>query len=599
MSHNFPQSFSTLNSLWGALIVEELFRCGVTHFCICPGSRSTPLTHAAASHTGIKTTIHFDERGMAFYALGLAQNEKSKAVAIITTSGTAVPNLFPATVEAAESGLPLLLITGDRPPELLDTGANQAIDQHKIFEGYLQWHATLPCPSPEIDPSMVLTTVDQAVYRSLRKPGGPVHLNCMFREPFLLEKHHTFQEYLHPIKRWQTRQIPFTSHLKNESLPRAEERLGFIQEKIKGKKGIIITGALHSIKESQSIEELAQALKWPIFADITSNLRMKDVPEVLPYYDLMLLNPAACTLLKEAESIIQFGLQLTSKRLLDFLKGREDLDLIVVADNPSRHDPSHRVSVQIEADIQRFCQALLPALPLQYDNNSLLWLQKLQSFSKQIGDELNRYFVEHSELTEPAVARLLSKCSTEGNRFFVGNSMPIRLMNMFAAVCSSSTTVKANRGASGIDGIVATGAGYAVESPQPTTLLLGDLSMLHDMNSLNLVRKSESPFVIVVLNNDGGGIFSMLPIFQQSEIFEKYFQTPHSLEFEQVAKMFGIAYQHPRTCENFEEIYLEALSQNHATLIEISTSFQETNRVIHFFAKSFRQPDYFSRIENQ
>ncbi len=594
MSDHANHSFSTMNSLWGALIIEELFRCGVEHFCLCPGSRSTPLTLAAAAHSGIKTTVHFDERGMAFYALGLAQSDKKKVIAIITTSGTAVPNLFPATVEAAESGLPLLLITGDRPPELLDTGANQAIDQNKIFEGYLKWHTTLPCPTSEIEPAMVLTTVDQAVYKCLRNPGGPVHLNCMFREPFLSEEEHTYQEYLRPIKNWQTQQTPFTSYLKSTSLLQTEERLGFIQEKIKGKKGIIIAGALLSIKESQSVLELSQALNWPIFADITSNLRMSDAPQVIPYYDLMLLNPTVRDLLGNVESLLQLGLQLTSKRLLTFMKEQGNHDLIVVADNPSRHDPSHRVSVQIEADIQLFCQSLLTTLPPQEKETPFVWWQKFQKISAQIGADLERYFAEHSELTEPAIARLLSQCSAEGSRFFIGNSMPIRLMDMFAAVRPFVLAVQANRGASGIDGVLASGAGYASESSQPTTVLIGDLSFLHDMNSLNLVRKSESPLVIVVLNNDGGGIFSLLPIYQQSEFYEKYFQTPHALEFQQLSQMFGIAYQNPQTLLAFKEAYLTALHQNQATIIEVRTNYTETNHVIRYFTEAFTEQGYVS-----
>ena len=586
MKSFLKNSFSTLNSLWASLIIEELFRCGVKHFCICSGSRSTPLTLAAAAHPGVKTSVHFDERGMAYFALGFAHADRSRLAAVITTSGTAVANLFPATVEAFQSSLPLLLLTADRPPELLDTGANQTIDQAKIFMGYLQWYSTLPCPDLQIKPSMLLTTVDQAVYKCLEKPGGPVHLNCMFREPFLSEEKCSYEDYLSSIQTWATTQTPFTSYLKSQSLLPVEDHICFVQQKIHLKKGIILAGALQSLEESQAILNLAKVLDWPIFADISSHLRMLKDPRLISYIDLMLFHTKVQSLLQKVECFLQFGVHLTSKRLLAYLEENRHHDLILVADTPARHDPAHRVSLRIESKISHFCQSLQDCISTAAQNTIPIWWRPLKTNSKQIGEEMEQYFFKESRLNEPSVARVISESAPQSSQLFLGNSMPIRLMDMFANTRSFLLQVRANRGASGIDGVVASAAGYAVCSRKPTTLLIGDLSLLHDMNSLDLVRKMDSPLVIVILNNNGGGIFSMLPIVQQNEYFVKYFQTPHHLNFKGLALFFKIAYETPQTIDELKEVYLSAIFKNQTTLIEVQTDSAHTNQIIQFLVKS-------------
>ena len=589
MKNFIEDSFSTLNSLWAILIIEELFRCGVEHFCICSGSRSTPLTLAAAAHLGVKTTVHFDERGMAYYALGYAKADRSRLAAVITTSGTAVSNLFPATVEAFQSSLPLLLLTADRPPELLDTGANQTIDQSKIFTGYLRWHASLPCPDLRIEPSTLLTTVDQAVYKCRERPGGPVHLNCMFREPFLSEERCTYVDYLSPIQHWSATRTPFTSYLKSQSMLPLEDCVRFAQKKINLKKGIIITGALQSLEESEEVLSLAKVLNWPIFADISSHMRMFKDPRLITYYDLMLFNPNVQSMLRNAQCFLQFGVHLTSKRLLMFLAKNRNQDLILVADTPARHDPSHRVSMRIESNISHFCQSLLEFISPLKEDTVPIWWHPLKTNSKQMEMEMDGYFSKDAQLTEPSVACFISECVPRGSQLFLGNSMPIRLMDMFATTRSFLTEVRANRGASGIDGVVASAAGYATAGRKPTTLLIGDLSLLHDMNSLYLVRKTKNPLVIVVLNNNGGGIFSMLPIAQQKEFYEKYFRTPHHLDFKELARFFKIAYEAPLTIHALRKAYLSAIVKNQTTLIEVQTDFTQTNRVIHFFNEKLKQ----------
>lgn len=592
MKRYIENSFSTLNSLWASLIIEELFRCGIEHFCICSGSRSTPLTLAAAAHASVKTTVHFDERGMAYYAMGFSQTARNRSAAVITTSGTAVSNLFPATVEAFQSCLPLLLLTADRPPELLDTGANQTIDQTKMFTGYLRWSGTLPCPDLQIEPSMLLTTVDQAVYKCREKPGGPVHLNCMFREPFHSETKTCFEEYLSPIQHWTISRVPYTSYLKSQSLLHADDQIRLLKQKIRHKKGIILAGCLQTLEESQAVLDLANVLNWPIFADITSHLRMFKDPCIIPYIDLMLFNPEVQSILQKAECFLQFGVHFTSKRLQTFLAENRNQELILVADTPSRHDPSHRVSMRIESKVSCFCQGLIDCVLTAKQDKMPDWWHPLKAISNHVDDAMEQYFSRDNRLTEPSVARQISESAPRSSQFFLGNSMPIRLMDMFAITRPFFLKVRANRGASGIDGVVASAAGYAVSSRKPTTLLIGDLSLLHDMNSLQIIRELNCPLVIVLFNNNGGGIFSLLPIAQHKEFYVRFFQTPHHLDFSGLAHFFKLAYETPQTNQELQKAYLSAITKNQATLIEVQTEYTQTNQIIHFFSKKLNQQDF-------
>ncbi|MCA9399406.1 MAG: 2-succinyl-5-enolpyruvyl-6-hydroxy-3-cyclohexene-1-carboxylic-acid synthase, partial [Candidatus Omnitrophica bacterium] len=213
---------SNINTIWASLIIEELIRCGVDYFCISPGSRSTPLAVAVANHKKARSFIHFDERGSAFHALGYAAAAK-KAACVITTSGTAVANLFPAVIETAKKKLPLIILTADRPPELRFTGANQTIDQVKIFGDYTNWFFDMPAPSTDCAPEFILTSIDQAVAKANGYPKGPVHLNCMFREPLApLNDKNNYAKYLTTVKNWGKRQTPFTIYAQSQIIPEEE-----------------------------------------------------------------------------------------------------------------------------------------------------------------------------------------------------------------------------------------------------------------------------------------------------------------------------------------------------------------------------------------
>jgi 2-succinyl-5-enolpyruvyl-6-hydroxy-3-cyclohexene-1-carboxylate synthase len=556
------------NRLWAYLIVEELLRCGVDFFCVAPGSRSTPLVAALASNDKARSFIHFDERGTAFAALGHARARGTPA-AWITTSGTAVANGLPAVVEAATDGVPMLLLTADRPPELRQTGANQTIDQPDIFGDYVRWRFDLPAPDPDLDPAMVLTTVDQAAYRASRAPQGPVHLNLMFREPFLSDPDD--EDALSGPSSWEQGDEPYTRYASTN--PAADEMevhnlWGTLRP---AKRGLVVAGRLTSRKQGEAVLRLAETLGWPLLPDIGSQIRLgTDSPGLVPHYDALL----ASDLFAEAhtpEAVVHVGGRALSKRLEQFLARSRPSPYMVVRENPFRLDPTHRVTHSVEANILDFCASLVRAATEGPPTPDASWTAGWRGASEQVGLYLDE--VSRGEPSEPLVARMVSQNIPGDHGLVVASSMPIRDLDTYAAADGPSIPVAANRGASGIDGTVATAAGFARGLGRPVTLLVGDLALLHDLNSLAMLR--DVHLVVVVLNNDGGGIFSFLPVATHEELFEPYFGTPQGVGFEPAARMFGLGYERPGTMEEFVESYCAACDRGSSTLIEVRTDRRE------------------------
>lgn len=558
------------NRLWADLIVEELVRSGVIFFCVAPGSRSTPLVAALAANERAESLVHFDERGTAFAALGYAR-ATGRPAAWITTSGTAVANGLPAVIEAATDNVPMILLTADRPPELRETGANQTVVQPNIFGGYPRWSFDLPAPDPDVDPAMVLTTVDQAVYRARRAPSGPVHLNLMFREPFLPNP----DEDLDPDVpgRWSESAEPYTRYAATQPSASAAE-VERIWREIRGiERGLVVAGRLRSRVQGEAAVRLAEALGWPLLPDAGSQVRLgARSKSLVPYYDALLAGEP----FKEAhapEAVLHVGGRALSKRLEQFLAASRPDPYVVVRENPSRMDPSHTVTHSVEADVVRFCDGLAEAASELRAGGDDSWAEGWREASKRVDVALDRVLSGDDELNEPLVARTISRHIPEGHGLCVASSMPIRDLDTFAAADGAAASVAANRGASGIDGTVATAAGFARGLGRPVTLLTGDLTMLHDLNSLALVRGL--PMVVVVLNNDGGAIFSFLPVARREEFFEPYFGTPQDVSFEHAAAMFGLGYERPSSGAEFIETYRAASDRNGPTLIEVHTDREE------------------------
>jgi 2-succinyl-5-enolpyruvyl-6-hydroxy-3-cyclohexene-1-carboxylate synthase len=471
----------------------------------------------------------------------------------------------------------MILLTADRPPELRQTGANQTIDQPDLFGDYVRWRFDLPAPDESLDPAVVLTTVDQAVYRARRVPSGPVHLNLMFREPFLPDPGESVGAPAAPA-RWLKSAEPYTRYAATKpSLdPDEVERLWEVLRPVE--RGIVVAGRLPSRKHGAAVLRLASSLGWPLFPDVGSQIRLGATFEnLVPLYDALLASES----FKEThapEAVLHFGGSPVSKRLDRWLARTRPDPYAVVRENPFRLDPSHRVTHSVEADIMDLCGALGQAAGRRPLAGDASWTAEWQEAYERADIHLNRVFEETEELNEPLVARLVSRHIPEGHRLCVASSMPIRDLDTFAASDGAPAPLAANRGVSGIDGTVATAAGFARGSGSPTTLLIGDLALLHDLNSLAMLR--ELPMVVVVLNNDGGAIFSFLPVGRHKEFFEPYFGTPQGLTFEHAAAMFGLEYANPRTAPEFVETYRKACGPGGPVLIEVRTD-REENVALH------------------
>ncbi|MGA1845010.1 MAG: 2-succinyl-5-enolpyruvyl-6-hydroxy-3-cyclohexene-1-carboxylic-acid synthase [bacterium] len=570
-------SADNINALWGGLLVEEFLRKGVTRFFVSPGSRSTPLAVAVARHQGIKASVCHDERGAAFCALGYARASGMPA-ALIATSGTAAANYYPAVVEASMDLIPLIVLTADRPPELRHTGANQTIQQPSMFGEYVRWHFDMPCPDEAIDPAMVLTTADQALYRALRSPAGPVHLNCMFREPLAPVPCEVSEGYLNGLRRWEQGHYQYTRYLHGIMQPEAGALDGLASVINDARRGVLVVGRLKTGKEQDAVAALAEGLGWPVFSDVASGLRIgARLPNDIPYYDQLLLSEG----FREdfsPEVVLHLGGQPTSKRLLQFLEGSTATRYVVVKDHPFRHDPAHNVSMRIEADLCRFCGDLCPRIRSHVDSD---WMRRLRERSLVVHGTINAFLRGTSGINEIAVARIICHCIPSGEGLFLASSMPIRDMDMFADPGGAAgVRVGSNRGASGIDGTIASAAGYALGLGRPVTLLIGDMAFLHDLNSLSLVKGIPHPLHIVVINNNGGGIFSFLPIAGFPDVFEPFFGAPHGLAFEHAAHLFGIHYHAPKSGAEFLCTYRDATARDESVIIEVRTN-REENLVLH------------------
>ena len=556
-----------INSFWASLLVEELVRNDVTLFCISPGSRSAPLTVAAARHPQTQCFVCHDERGAAFFALGYARASGTPA-ALICTSGTAAANYFPAVVEASMDAVPMILLTADRPPELLDTGENQTIQQQKLYGNYTRWDFTFPTPISKVSPRFVLTTVDQAVYRALHPVAGPVHLNFMFREPLAPEAQAFPVPSEKSFDRWQKNNTPLTFCTASQQHLHKKELLKVAEFINKSQRGLVTIGRLDvTDQQSKTLGDLLTALGWPVYADIASGFRL-GLP-TWPVWDEKFFWSHDLTEKWSVDTVIHLGGSFVSKQLQQWLEKHPPSVYMHVHDNPRRIDPGHLVTHSIKTDVTIFCADLFNHFKSRGS------FPKRAQLSTNLHD-INlfmRHSFESTVLSEPAIAHAVSKLIPDQHGLFLGNSLPIREMNTFAVMDGPRVPIATNRGASGIDGNIATAAGFAMSLARPVTALIGDIAALHDLNSL--MHLKTAPVILIILNNDGGGIFSFLPISQHPDVFEKWFETPHGRTFSRAAELFDLAFEQPSSLSDFENVYHQACSQGKSAIIEIKTDKNE------------------------
>jgi len=556
-----------LNQVWSQAIVEELVRCGCTHFLLSPGSRNTPLVLAADANERADCEFLSDERGAAFKALGRAA-ATGRAAVLVCTSGTAVANYLPAVVEASRSATPLIVLSADRPIELRDAGANQTIDQVGIFSSFARWSFDLPAPRADVPLASVLTAVDQLVYRAHRRPAGPVQLNCQFAEPLAPGASLASEpEPDEKLRRWQTSGQPFTRYAITESIPaRAdlERAAALLQD---GRRGVIVAGRLPTDCAAAPVLDLARRLRMPLLADVASGLRFgASAPDaVLGHHDHFLKHEALVAA-NLPDFILHLGGPPVSSALLRYV-AQAGADYLLVDRTPWRQDPHHAVTLRLEMDPVRFCEEVAVA-PATQDSALLAPFTRADAVCARV---LAEKLPEAGLANEEAIAYQVIGAVPSGCGLFLGNSMPVRDAEACGVRHTRDVCIGVNRGVSGIDGVLATASGFADGLVRRTVLVIGDLAFLHDLNSLALLAHNSRPVTVVLVNNDGGGIFSFLPVADATDRFEACFGAAHGLDFGAVVESFGLDYHRPDTLAELDAALADGLQAERSSVIEVRT----------------------------
>jgi 2-succinyl-5-enolpyruvyl-6-hydroxy-3-cyclohexene-1-carboxylate synthase len=535
-------SISSFNRRWAQVILEALTRHGVRHVCIAPGSRSTPLTLTAAENSAFICHTHFDERGLGHLALGLAK-ASCEPVAVIVTSGTAVANLYPALIEAGLTGEKLILLTADRPPELIDCGANQAIRQPGMFGSHPTVSVNLPRPTQDIAARWLVSTIDSALGQQF---SGGLHINCPFAEPLYGAPDDTGISWQKELGDWWNSEKPWLREVYGREIVKQRDWFFWRQ-----KRGVVVAGRM-SAEEGERVAAWAKMLGWPLIGDVLSQ-----TGQPLPCADLWLSNSQATTELARAQIIIQFGSSLTGKRVLQWQATCAPEEYWLVDPLPGRLDPANHRGRRLSCNIGDW-------LDLHPAEKRPAWAEKLEPLARHAQDIVA---LGTAQFGEAQVAARLPELLPEAGQLFVGNSLVVRLVDAFAQM-PAGYPVYGNRGASGIDGLLSTSAGVQRATARSTLAVVGDLSALYDMNSLALLRQVSAPFVLLIVNNNGGQIFSLLPT--PAEERERFYCMPQDVNFAHAAAMFSLTYYNPGTWNELQDIVSRAWQWPQATIIEIT-----------------------------
>ncbi len=608
--------------------VQELGRSGLRHVCICPGSRSTPLAIACASMPDLRVWMHLDERSAAYFALGLAK-ASGTPVALVCTSGTAAANFFPAVVEACYAGVPLLVLTADRPAELQHSGANQTIDQQHLYGIHAKWFVNMPLPEARSDVVRYFRTLAcRAVAVARDTVPGPVHMNMPFREP-LVPLVREADAVLGEVS-WYVPPLPDGApfaRIDTERRGIASAEIDMVADALlQARRGIIVCGPQPDPLLATDLCQLADLLRMPVLADPLSQLRYgpHNRSSVIDRYEAALRHPPVAALAPDL--VLRFGAVPASRPLTEYLQRHIRIRQIAV-NRGGWCDPALGAVEVIQGNPRFVCEALIktitsvradamahdddggraliphgpddagernrdggaawpraaighppttqPEDPTQSEGDVPIggdhWLALWQRVDRVVGEAIDR---EVGASPWPSETRLVSELRTilpDHATLFIGNSMPVRDMDTFFPGRSASLRLLSNRGASGIDGLVSSALGAAATSDDPVVLCIGDLSFYHDLNGLLAAKQHAISLTIVLVNNDGGGIFSFLPQAAYPEQFELLFGTPHGLDFHPVVEMYGGSFQRATSWESLRGAVTSGISSGGLHVVEMRT----------------------------
>ncbi len=570
------------------VVIEELRRCGVEMFCVSPGARAIPLILALQDHPTVMTKLCNDERSAAFWAQGAAK--AGRLLCLVCTSGTAAANYLPAVVEATMSGTPLLVLTTDRPFELHYARANQTLPQRELFTPFVQTVFDIPAPEQQLHLHSLLGNLDQAVFETQRT-GRPVHLNLAYRKPFVEA---TFRvadlpsEELDALQRWQARGTPYCTYL--QAQPRlAAADVQQLAERLKAAPHIVcVAGPLPATQTTAAIRTLAARLGAPLFADINAGLRCDDLAPteapgragvapapVLALYNLYLRGAMAS--LPALDLVLYFGDRLISEPLREYLTAQH-AEFIMCSSYPLRQDAVENEFVyptlKIWGNPCTLAEDLLPLLPAR-PASALTKVLLACETTAQHGLTTLLHPPAAPALTEAQVITAVFQHIQGPSAVFLSASLIVREAEYFVACHPPTVHVGANRGATGIDGVLSSGIGFSAGWGQPCTVLIGDQALLHDLNALALVASAACPVYVVVMNNHSGAIFHFFDLGATGA----QLRNAHPWDFRGAAENFRLAYVRPTSLETFVAAYQAAQCQQRSTVFELTVDGEASVRL--------------------
>ncbi|MEJ6481273.1 2-succinyl-5-enolpyruvyl-6-hydroxy-3-cyclohexene-1-carboxylic-acid synthase [Nostoc punctiforme UO1] len=560
-----PIAYRNVNQLWAYILTETLKRLGLTCAIICPGSRSTPLAIAFAQQAPeIEAISILDERSAAFFALGQAQ-ATGRPVVLVCTSGTAGANFYSAVIEASYSRVPLLVLTTDRPPELRDCHSGQTVDQLRLYGTYPNWQTELALPSADLGMLAYLRqTVIHSWERAQTPTKGPVHLNIPFRDPLAPVPDGTDLSYLqsqfHPEEF-------FAGIASITQFPIPHSPFPIPQEWKECDRGIIIAGVAQPSQPEEycrAIACLSQALKWPVLAEGLSPVR--NYAELNPYlistYDLILRNQQLAKQLAP-EMVIQVGEMPTSKELRSWIDATQPRRWVIDKSDQNL-DPLHGRTTHLRISVE---DIKVEEVNLSFSSDyGKQWCDAETKVRLAVDQTMGKI----DKIIESKAAWLISQILPPGTPLFIANSMPVRDVEYFWKPNNLGVRSHFNRGANGIDGTLSTALGIA-HRQQSSVMLTGDLALLHDTNGFLIRNKFVGHLTIVLINNNGGGIFEMLPIAKFDPPFEEFFGTPQDIDFAQLCATYNVQYELTTSWEHLQQ-KLNPLPSTGIKVLELQTN---------------------------
>jgi len=563
-----------LNYLWSKFFVDQLAFFGLKNVCISPGSRSTPLTTAFAKNKKIKKYVIVDERSSAFFALGLAKRSQ-QPVAIVTTSGTAAANLYPAIIESYLQRIPLIVCTTDRPSYLRNTGANQTINQNNLYKNHIRFFKDVQLPTLSLKSFKSLQKIISDSYlTAITKDTGPVNINFQFEKP--LEKSisdiKVDTDFIAKLSTLLSPVLPISHSV----LTSAKNFMQIVKKVNLHDKGIILVGWDNYSKTFvNDLIKLSVKSGFPILADGASGIYLKSEHKNIIVNHQAFLRSEKFTKAHSPEIIIQFGNAPTSNTMLNFVSNSRAYK-IGVNSFGERKDSGKKFNKLISAEPGEFCLALSKKINRRKVKSYLSVFKDVDNITENFKE---KFFSRVKINEELAILNKVIESLPKKSNLFVTNSLPIRDLEFFKKKSKNNINLFVNRGASGIDGINSTAAGITAFSKDPTVLVTGDLSFSHDTNGLHTIAKYKIPLTIVLINNGGGAIFNMLPIGKEEKLFDDYFFTPLNIQFKDLIKTYNGKYLFANSFSSLQSKLKHSIEHKEFSVIELKTDYKKGSKL--------------------